>query len=285
MQSFLHGIGEALMPVLKASKFQETGVLTPEEFVAAGEFLVYQCPTWSWESGESSKIRPFLPKDKQFLVTRNVPCFKRCKQMEYDANEQEVETEEDGGWVETHTSSGDKAEEIQEIMSDMTLKEKAGAKDDSDDDDIPDMDEFEEDNLATDDPSALETNYTQDDDNILKTRSYDLSITYDKYYQTPRLWLFGYDENRKPLTVEQMFEDFSQDHAQKTVTMEAHPHLSVTMASIHPCRHAAVMKKIIENVDKSGKELGVHLYLMIFLKFVQSVIPTIEYDYTREFKM
>ena len=31
---------------------------------------------------------------------------------------------------------------------------------------------------------------------ILATRTYDLNITYDKYYQTPRLWLFGYDENR-----------------------------------------------------------------------------------------
>lgn len=29
---------------------------------------------------------------------------------------------------------------------------------------------------------------------ILQTRTYDLYITYDKYYQTPRLWLFGYDE-------------------------------------------------------------------------------------------
>ena len=32
------------------------------------------------------------------------------------------------------------------------------------------------------------------DDDILKTRTYDLHITYDKYYQTPRLWLTGYDE-------------------------------------------------------------------------------------------
>jgi hypothetical protein len=29
---------------------------------------------------------------------------------------------------------------------------------------------------------------------IVHTRTYDLHITYDKYYQTPRLWLFGYDE-------------------------------------------------------------------------------------------
>lgn len=37
------------------------------------------------------------------------------------------------------------------------------------------------------------------EDAILQTRTYDLYITYDKYYQTPRLWLFGYDEVRTRL--------------------------------------------------------------------------------------
>lgn len=121
---------------------------------------------------------------------------------------------------------------------------------------------------------------------IIHTRTYDLHITYDKYYQTPRLWLFGYDENRKPLTVEQMYEDVSQDHAKKTVTMENHPHLpGPPMASVHPCKHAEVMKKIIQTVTEGGGELGVHMYLIIFLKFVQAVIPTIEYDYTQNFTM
>eukprot|EP00122_Pirum_gemmata_P017187 Pgem_evm1s16084 len=56
------------------------------------------------------------------------------------------------------------------------------------------------------------------------------------------------------------------------------------MMSVHPCRHSDVMKRILQNFEGQGSgELGVHLYLIIFLKFVQSVIPTIEYDFTKEF--
>ena len=35
----------------------------------------------------------------------------------------------------------------------------------------------------------------------------------------------GTQNCRKPLTVEEMYEDFSADHANKTITMETHPHL------------------------------------------------------------
>jgi len=45
------------------------------------------------------------------------------------------------------------------------------------------------------------------------------------------------------------------------------------------------MKKIIQTVTEGGGELGVHMYLIIFLKFVQAVIPTVEYDYTQNFTM
>lgn len=31
-------------------------------------------------------------------------------------------------------------------------------------------------------------------DNLLQVRTYDVMITYDKYYQTPKIWLLGYDE-------------------------------------------------------------------------------------------
>ena len=60
-----------LAPVLRDSKFKETGRLTPDEFVAAGDFLVYKFPVWQWEGGDPTKARDFLPKDKQYLVSRN----------------------------------------------------------------------------------------------------------------------------------------------------------------------------------------------------------------------
>lgn len=46
-------------------------MLTPDEFVRAGDYLVYHCPTWSWASGEAGRKKAYLPSDKQFLITKN----------------------------------------------------------------------------------------------------------------------------------------------------------------------------------------------------------------------
>ena len=116
---------------------------------------------------------------------------------------------------------------------------------------------------------------------ILMTRTYDLSITYDKYYQTPRVWLNGYDERRVPLDPKRTLEDISAEHARKTVTIDPHPHTRARSASIHPCKHAPVMRKLCEAMASGGAgEPSVETYLVVFLKFIASVVPTIEYDYT-----
>jgi ubiquitin-like-conjugating enzyme ATG3 len=298
---------------LQESKFRETGVLTPEEFVATGDHMTHNFPTWQWMSGDETKTKSYLPKDKQFLITRNVPCQRRCKQMEYVGEEIMVEeSDNDGGWVETHHFDELNSSGLEDKVCEMTLDSNKAdemtddvqppSDDNADDDDAIDMEEFEESGMLDNvDPATATTTREEmdrqqqkdksnasgdQDDQVVHTRTYDLHITYDKYYQTPRLWLAGYDENRKPLTMEQMYEDISADHAKKTVTMEQHPNLpGPNMASVHPCRHADLMKKFIQTVEEGGGELSVHMYLIIFLKFVQTVIPTIEYDFTQNFTM
>lgn len=42
-----------------------------KKFVASGDYLVFKCPTWSWSSGDESKLKSWLPADKQFIVTKN----------------------------------------------------------------------------------------------------------------------------------------------------------------------------------------------------------------------
>lgn len=53
----------------------------------------------------------------------------------------------------------------------------------------------------------------------------------------------------------QVLQDVSAEHAQKTITVDPHPNLSVNAASIHPCRHAEVMKKLADNMAAGGSEL------------------------------
>nr|VZI30623.1 unnamed protein product [Spirometra erinaceieuropaei] len=311
------GLAEYITPVLRQSKFRETGVITPEEFVVAGDFLVHHCPTWQWSGGEPARARSYLPPNKQYLVTKGVPCYRRVSHLtpkNADCERIVEERDADGGWVDTFFMS-DNDKPASDLPEDIPYNIKAGDGtadsgtsqfgansgecDDDDDEEAEDMEAFIQSGMLDEadaqtvasrirkNPASSDQPSTADNtDGILQTRTYDLYITYDKYYQTARLWLYGYDEQHKPLSEADMYADFSQDHAKKTVTTESHPHLSgAPMPSIHPCKQADVIRKLMETMAEGGAELGVHQYLLIFLKFVQTVIPTIEYDYTRNFKI
>jgi len=197
--------------------------------------------------------------------------------MEYEEMDNEFDEE---GFTLTHIGRKTVQDvEIHEIQSDVRdISISANDPEDAipNDEDIPDIDsDFVLDEID-DDIAAL------GNENVLLTRTYDMSITYDKYYQTPRVWLYGYDEYRNPLTSTQIFEDISQDHAKKTVTIEPHPHENISHASIHPCKHANVMAKIINAIEEGGRsgEIRVDQYMMVFLKFMTAVLPTMDFDYT-----
>lgn len=363
----LQNAREWATPTLKDSAFLTRGVLTPEEFVKAGDELVYKCPTWSWESGDEKKRKKYLPADKQYLVTRNVPCPTRVSVLENSVAVGDEDTAhiEDvcGGddWLvsrmitpeEYQRRIDEKIEEEFDILDYDDQKVAGGAKgkeegvnsssmakmsigddetgggDDGDgekeqvdsggdnkgttveaaegDDEYADMEEFEDENVMEDEataPSAsvsdAKSNMNHYEDNIMKVRTYDLSISYDKYYQTPRVWMMGYEsaDSSQPLSGEQMLQDVMSDYANRTVTIDPHPHVTGYHASIHPCQHGAVMKTIVRNLtkattttadgggnDENANEVrapSVEMYLFIFLKFVSSIIPTMNYDFTMD---
>lgn len=308
---FFKNAREYLTPVLSESAFVEKGMLTPEEFVAAGDHLVHTCPTWSWASGEPSKRKSYLPDDKQYLITNSVPSYRRAVDMYSDSIQELAVGSQMGGdhdedWCAPSVSQSafdDDDEEVLVEKEDVTaegsvfradtvpntstskteekvLSPKTGA---SSNDEYADMLDYEDDSLALDDNCVVSGGgpaSSGDNEGIVLARRYDVSITYDNYWRTPRVFLFGCDETGSPMPPEKVFEDIMQDYAQKTVTIEPHPHTGRPHASIHPCQHSAAMKRVLEALVDDGKLPSVHQYLFIFLKFLQSVIPTIEYDYT-----
>ncbi|CAF2637913.1 unnamed protein product [Rotaria sp. Silwood2] len=175
LKSTALSIGEKMTPVLTQSKFRETGVITPAEFVAAGDFLVHHCPTWKWAIGDESKRKDYLPNDKQFLITRNVPCYKRCKHMEHNDNLEKIVDDEngDGGWVDTHHYADSTVTEVREHARQMDPNGKQTqitVEDDDDDEDdaAADMEEFERTGMINNDPLEASTT-TKSSSSTIKT--------------------------------------------------------------------------------------------------------------------
>eukprot|EP00835_Amoeboradix_gromovi_P001247 NODE_53_length_26956_cov_0.387348.p13 type:complete len:225 gc:universal NODE_53_length_26956_cov_0.387348:20341-21015(+) len=222
MSGIFHQLREALTPQLTQSKFKTNGLLTPDEFIIAGDYLVGICPSWQWVSNtdhDHFTVRDYLPLNKQFLISKNVSA-----KPFYDNIHEEL------------------------VDDDLLINNPSSVT------------------VEVDDLNAVNLDVDLSD-------SFDVMITYDKYYQTPRVWLIGYDKNGSPMTPATMMTYISSDHALKTATIEQHPHLQVTCVSIHPCQHASVMKLLFSN------DIKVEKYMVAFLKFISTVIPTIEYDY------
>lgn len=367
LPSFLHAARQYLTPTLKSSAFLEKGQLTPEEFVLAGDFLTRLSPSWAWCRSEASKAKPYLPGAKQFLITTGIPCARRVKSLLHSNGGDDQDL--DGGWVEpggsgsgaapgsgvsaraapgAHSGGVSGADDELELIGSAAYAGSASAAATApparggggaaaeDDDEYGDLSSFMEKSLLVHDPAAVPTRGSPaatlgGSATAVATgdRVYELSICYDNYYRTPRVYLKGYAESGAPLSPDEMLEDVMQDYVNKTATMEHHPHLSATPAaadgaadggatggaaggaaaghraasglpnsqyiSIHPCKHAQTMKRVIDSMLASAGAAApaaaddeasttaapsVELYLFIFLKFIASMVPTMAYDNT-----
>jgi ubiquitin-like-conjugating enzyme ATG3 len=149
------------------STFRSTGQITPEEFVLAGDYLVYKFPTWSWaDASTPSKRVSYLPEGKQFLVTRGVPCHRRLDEnFAGDAGrEDDMVTDgfgrsgggddaagggdDDEGWLRT---GGGRTEDSHEArIKEVRTVDEAGniGEREEGEDEIPDMEDEEDDEEA-----------------------------------------------------------------------------------------------------------------------------------------
>ncbi|KAK2673058.1 hypothetical protein RAB80_010601 [Fusarium oxysporum f. sp. vasinfectum] len=329
--STVNTLRDRYTPVSHKSTFRQTGQITPEEFLAAGDYLVYKFPTWSWGDADSPEQRvSHLPPGKQFLVTRNVPCHRRLNDdFAGDAGHEEALVndgddfkgatgDDEDGWLRTGGLASSQPLKVKEVR---TVDDSGNVGDREvveDDDEIPDMEDEDDDEAIIRDSSADSKNSAH--------RTYTLYIMYSPYYRTPRLYLSGYLAS----------EDIVGDYKDKTVTLEDFPFFAnnIKMASVHPCKHASVMKTLLDRADAalrlrreklragnsqtpSGMEglvdeigkldvkgaqeaadkdeweevqeteiddqevaIRVDQYLVVFLKFMASVTPGIEHDFT-----
>lgn len=226
-----------------------------------------------------------MPRNKQYLSTKNVPCFKRASTVEsyreeFEASDETPHDLSDGEYENVPSTSHIPAK-VYDIDEEETIKISSTS--------IPDisnidLDDDEDENAAPDTDFPTEVDEVTHG-SVIRTRKYNLIISYDKHYQVPRVWLIGYGESGNILSHEEVMEDVISDYYtykdRKTVTIEQHPHRESagSVVSIHPCQHAAVMKKL-SSVVSGDEEFNVEQYMILFLKFISSVVPTIEYDYT-----
>ena len=285
---FARDAREKLMPQLRSSHFESMGILTAVEFVTAGDNLVGKYPAWQWGTTLDPNLRKvYLPTDKQFLVLRGAPCAHRVSDLNPEDWEDEwhaVDGESakacgEGDDPESHEDDQDYKWARGEKEPAQGSSERAEGQEEKSEADLKNLlFDLEEDasifGTFTDfSQISVPPSFEQ------RPRKYDISIVYDNFYRVPKVFLFGYDESGSALSHQQMLRDVISDYVRKTVTIEPHPLLQTHMLSVHPCKHGSAMLRLIQAQKELGRQVTVDSYLFLFLKFIQSVVPTIEYDH------
>lgn len=162
LRSGLDKLRDQYAPLNHSSTFRSTGQITPEEFLQAGDFLVYKFPSWSWADASSpAQSVSYFPPGKQYLVTRGVPCRRRLDDnfagdvadMMVGDGEGFSGTGTDGaddGWLNTGgAGNGAMSKSVEERMGDVRTVDEAGEVGErEEEEEIPDMEDEEDDEEA-----------------------------------------------------------------------------------------------------------------------------------------
>ncbi|KAI4232640.1 MAG: hypothetical protein LQ352_008314, partial [Teloschistes flavicans] len=164
IHSTLDTLRDRFAPVSHTSTFRTTGQITPEEFLLAGDYLVYKFPTWSWsDASPPNKRVAYLPAGKQYLVTRGVPCHRRLDDnFAGDAGQEEAMVQDgfegnagagagkggdDDGWLRTGGMGASQEARVRDVR---TLGEGGEVQPggEEEEEEIPDMEDEEDDEEA-----------------------------------------------------------------------------------------------------------------------------------------
>ena len=245
-----------------SSQFFEKGILTPTEFVQAGERLILANPIWTWKKSEAGETEEkSLPPNKQFLSARIIS-RSRASELDKEINTCE---QQKNGWT---------AINLDKNIESLSLENK-----EKDDEEIMDLED------VLDSDEEISNNKNKDKKEDKNIRHYTVNITYDRHYLTPRFWLSGVDYKNSPLTKEEIYEEIMGEYKDKTVTFDKQPHISSSMANIHPCRHAEVIRTLVNQAINNGRDINPDQCLFLFLKFISSVMPNLEIDFTTDFEI
>ncbi|GIX65522.1 autophagy-related protein 3 [Babesia caballi] len=101
-------------------------------------------------------------------------------------------------------------------------------------------------------------------------RLYDISITYDRYYETPRIWLVGFNAFGLALPQDEMLQDVPPAYAGKTVTIARHPYTGKLNMTVHPCYQMEAIHRQHHSEETYRSENAIAFALEIWA----SVLPT-----------
>lgn len=242
---------EKVKPLATGDNIKNLGELTIQQFIESGDKLIKLNPNWSWCTGIHKN--KYLPDNKQFLISRNVKCMENNNYLNIFNEEEKIIIEKKLNTKNSELNQFSESYETQHNNIDIDL----------------DLDLESLIDLEQDDNCVIIS-----DTKLTDERFYDIHIVYDMYFNTPRIYLFGYNENSDPLTYNRMLDDIQQEYVSNTLTLEKHPHIDLTCLSLHPCKHAKTMKNLINNIDKFQN----NLYLVLFIKIISSLIPKLNYD-------